>query len=187
MDLNRQFGELFDKILSSNKHRIKLFKLISKLNKEDILNNNLTLLLIKSFILIFSENPEKIKICIKLLKELNNCDIELKMDIKNFIIKLHSKNNLIINDDKIEKIIFKTFKTLEKIYNICPNQVYLIWNQIIFSINKLKKIKNQLKIDIYLKLLDESNLILDKHDSKSFLKILDLCVNLNKIINEYTK
>lgn len=187
MDLNKKFNDLFDKLLLSEKHRKKLFKLIGKLNKLNILNDNLTLLLLKSLILILSVYPNKIKICIKILKIFNDCNKNTKNDILNFFNKLSIEQVYLINDEYIEKIIFKTLDLFEKIYYNDKKKIFIIWNQILITINKLKRVNKYFKICIYLKILKESTIILNNYNSQSFIKILDFCINVNKIINEYTK
>ena len=66
MRLNKMFGDLFDKILNSKKRRKNLLKLINYYYKEELLDSELILCLIKSLILVLSYHPYKIDICMNI-------------------------------------------------------------------------------------------------------------------------
>jgi hypothetical protein len=185
MDLNKQFGELFDNILNSNKYRKKILKLIQKLNKEKIINSDFTLCLIKSLLIILSIKPNKCKNYFKILKLLDQSNIITKNNIKEISenIDLSDHENLL--DEDIETIIFITTKLFEKGYYLCKEQLFSIFYQIINIIIKLKKLNKSIKIDIYKKLIIESIKIMKKFNSKSYLKIVELCGGTYRLINEY--
>ena len=185
MDLNKQFGELFDNILDSDKYRKKILKLIQKYHNDKIINSDLALLLIKSLILVLSVNPKKCKLYFKILKLLDTTTITTKENIKSISERFNfSKKNKLLDED-IESIITITLKLLKKIYYICKEQLYSIFYQIINIIIKLTKFKDRMKYIIYKKLINESIIILEKFETKSYLKIVELCGNIYKLINEY--
>jgi hypothetical protein len=184
MDLNKQFGELFDNILYSDKYRKKMLKLIQKFKKEKIINLNFTLCIIKSLLILLSIRPEKCKFYFKILKLLDKSNIIIKNNIKEISenISFNSHTNLL--DEDIESIIFITIKLFKNGYYLCKQQIYSIFYQIINIIIKLK-IDMKTKIILYKKLVTESIKIIKKFTTKSYLKIVELSGNTYKIINEY--
>lgn len=185
MDLNKQFGDLFDNILKSNKYRKKILKLIQKLNKEKIINQNFTLCIIKSLLIVLSVRPKECKIYFKILKLLYTSNIVTKNNIKEISENIDFNKNLNLLDEDIEKIIFTTIKLLKKGYYLCKKQLFSIFYQIINIIVKLKKLNMNIKIHIYEKLIIESIKIMEKFNTKSYLKIVELCGKTYKLINEY--
>jgi hypothetical protein len=186
MDLNKQFGELFDNILDSNKYSKKMLKLIQKFNKEKIINLNFTLCIIKSLLILLSIRPEKCKFYFKILKLFDRSNIIIKNNIKEISENISFSNHTNLLDEDIESIIFITIKLFKKGYYICKEQIYSIFYQIINIIIKLnKKIDMKTKIFLYKKLVTESIKIIKKFTTKSYLKIVELSGNTYKLINEY--
>jgi hypothetical protein len=185
MDLNKQFAELFDNILTSNKYRKKILKLIQKYYDINLINLDFTLCLIKSLILILSEEPNKCKFLFKILKLLDNSSIITKNNIKELINMIDFTLEKKLLDDDVENIILFTLKLLKILYTYCKDQTFSILYQITNSILKIKKIKMKIKIFIYIKLVNESIIIIKEYKTKSYLKIVELCGNIYKLINEY--
>tara|TARA_Y200000002_G_C22572513_1_gene617296 strand:- start:39 stop:605 length:567 start_codon:yes stop_codon:yes gene_type:complete len=185
MDLNKQFGELFDNILDSNKYRKKMLKLIQKFHNEKIINLNFTLCLIKSLLILLSVRPEKCKFYFKIFKLLDNSNIIIKNNIKEISENISFVKNTNLLDEDIESIIFITIKLFKSGYFSCKEQIYSIFYQIIKIIIKLDKLDMKTKMFLYKKLIIESIKIIKKFNTKSYLKIVELSGNTYKIINEY--
>jgi hypothetical protein len=185
MRLNKMFGDLFDKILNSKKNRKSLFKIINNYYNEELLDDKLILCLIKSLILILSYHPKKFHICINIIKKYEECHNNLQKDIFKCLKSFNLSNQLNLSDEIVEKVIYNTIIFLEKVYKVCENQVYSIWYILLINISKIEKDYSYLKTNMYLVLLKESDRILAKYNTKSYLKITELCNNMIKLINNY--
>lgn len=185
MRLNKMFGDLFDKILNSKDKRKELLKIIKKYHKNNLLDNELALCLIKSLILILSYHPNKIDNCINIIKKYSFCNKLLQNDIFKCLKNYNLNNQFNLSDEIVEKIIYNTIIFLENIYLIAEDQIYSIWFLIINNVKKLNKINPYIKVNLYLILLKESNKILDKYNTKSYLKITELCNNVVKLVNNF--
>ena len=109
MTLSNSFINMFKKLVNNEKKSIKILNYIDKLESKGFINYNISLFLLKVFIIIISYYPEKTNKITSFLKIFYYS----KSESKNDLVKLISKFNItyyeenVFNDIYMDSIIFR--------------------------------------------------------------------------------
>lgn len=175
--------ELLSQVIGNKKKSNKLISIIDKLI-ESIEGKMFTF---KFIIILLSYNPDKVDIVISFWKHLERN--EKKTNTIEFIRNISKINLDHIDDNLMDKIIFRTFYFIEDIFNIKDMLILTYLNEILVNIMKLKIESKILKINIYLKYLEESRKIFNKYNNDSkglvYLKISEVCGVSTRLINDF--
>ena len=193
MTLNKNFVEIFTKILDNKKKSIKILKYIEKLESKGYIDNNIALFIIKVTIIITSYYPNKKKFICNFFKLLYYSKNESKLDLFKLINKINISycEDYILDDYHMDKLIFNTFQLIYNSSKINKELSITILNEIILNSFKLKTEDNLLKVKIYLMYVKKSNdFIVKCLDSKNldgqvYIKIMELCGVTTRLINSF--
>ena len=195
MTLDINFSEILKKIIKSEKSSNLMFSYLKKLKKKEKLDDIIVIFLIKSILIIVSYYPDKIKRLLDFFNILNETKNESKIDLINCLKKVIDLEDYISNgkvDSKnitnyyLDKIIFKTFNFIDIVMNINKGLIITLLSEISLNIIKIKSNNVQLKMNIFLSFINNSIEIVHKNkNGQIYLKIVELCGNTNKVINNY--
>jgi hypothetical protein len=195
MTLDINFSEILKKIIKSEKSSNLMFSYLKKLKKKEKLDDIIVIFLIKSILIIVSYYPDKIKRLLDFFNILNETKNESKIDLINCLKKVIDLEDYISNgkvDSKnitnyyLDKIIFKTFNFIDIVMNINKGLIITLLSEISLNIIKIKSNNVQLKMNIFLSFINNSIEIVHKNkNGQIYLKIVELCGNTTKVINNY--
>lgn len=195
MTLDINFSEILKKIIKSEKSSNLMFSYLKKLKKKEKLDDIIVIFLIKSILIIVSYYPDKIKRLLDFFNILNETKNESKIDLINCLKKVIDLEDYISNgkvDSKnitnyyLDKIIFKTFNFIDIVMNINKGLIITLLSEISLNIIKIKSNNVQLKMNIFLSFINNSIEIVHKNkNGQIYLKIVELCSNTTKVINNY--
>lgn len=175
--------ELLSQVIDDKKKSNKLIRIIDKL----IESVEGKMFIFKFIIILLSYNPDKVDIVISFWEHLERN--QKKTNTIEFIKNISKINLDQINDDLMDKIIFRTFYFIEEVFNIKDMLILTYLNEILINIMKLKIESKILRINIYLKYLKESRKIFCKYNNNSkglvYLKISELCGVSTRLINDF--
>jgi hypothetical protein len=175
--------ELLSQVIGDKKKSNKLIKIIDKL----IESIESKMFIFKFIIILLSYNPNKVDTVISFWEHLERN--KEKTNTIEFLKRLSKINLDHIEDDLMDKIIFKTFDFIEEVFNIKDMLILTYLNEILINIMKLKIQNKILKINIYLKYLKESRRIFNKYNNDSkglvYLKISEVCGVSTRLINDF--
>ena len=198
MSLDNNLSLILKKIIKEEKHSSKMQVYLLNLKNYENLNDNIIIFLLKSILLIISYFPEKIDIVLCFFKSLSENDSESKRDLINNLKEFDLNGDFSLETMKneefdylVDKIIFKTFEFIELIYNlemVSFNLSITLLNEIILNAIKLKSSNALLKLRVYILFLRNAYKTVKENDgSHVYLKIVDTCNSIVKIINNYLK
>lgn len=195
MTLDVNFSIILKKIIKSEKSSNLMFNYLKKLKKKEKLDDLIVIFLIKSILVIVSYYPNKIKRLLDFFNILNETKNESKIDLINCLKKVidledfisntenESKNNI---DYYLDKIIFKTFNFIDVVMNVNNGLIITLLSEIAINTIKIKTDNLSLKMKLFLSYINDSTEIVQKNkNGQIYLKIVELCGNTTKIINNY--
>lgn len=194
MTLSNSFINMFKKLVNNEKKSIKILNYINKLESKSFIDYNISLFLLKVFIIIISYHPKKINKIISFLKVFYYSDSESKNDliklIKKFNIVYYEDN--VFNDVYMDSIIFSTFDFICNSFIINKELSITLLNEILLNTYKLKTDDKELKLNIYLLYIRSSNHIVLKSINNNnsdygrvYLKIVESCGVTTRLINTF--
>jgi len=168
---NKVFNSLIDK-----KKTLKLFKIINKLYKNNVFNEELILNLIKGFVIIFYLNSKCFNDYYNLLYYINyKMNTQFKNKFFNKIQKINFSYQFNLSNNIVDEIIINTNKFIFINNNIPIDSKLLVLYEILDNIDKLY-VSNEYKIHLYLFII------------KQFANNADYVLELKKIkiiLNDY--
>lgn len=183
MKLNKKFNEIFSNLNIKESEKYKLLFFFNKLYTKKINNETFILSILKSFIIIISDDEKKIYFCISFLKKLLECDDKLIHDFEKIYNDFYN-NIKIENDIIIEKIIFYTLGFFENFVNLPSKFVFNVYYKILFSLKRLIKNNINVKFNTYILLLKEVKILL-LNGNKNISDVLNLCNKNIDLIDKY--
>ena len=192
MTLSNSFINMFKKLVNNEKKSIKILNYIDKLESKGFINYNISLFLLKVFIIIISYYPEKTNKITSFLKIFYYS----KSESKNDLVKLISKFNItyyeenVFNDIYMDSIIFNTFDFICNVFTINKELSITLLNEILLNTYKIKTEDKELKVRIFLLYLRNANhIILNSMDNKQsnqvYLNIVESCGVTTRLINSF--
>ena len=192
MTLSNSFINMFKKLVNNEKKSIKILNYIDKLESKDFINHNISLFLLKVFIIIISYHPDKINKIISFLKLFYYS----KSESKNDLVKLISKFNIeyyednVFNDIYMDSIIFNSFDFVCNVFKINKELSITLLNEILLNTYKIKTDDKELKVRIYLLYLRNANHIIlnsidNKQNNQVYLSIVEACGVTTRLINSF--
>jgi hypothetical protein len=140
-------ASIFDTVLLDVNMRHNIVKTLEELYKNDIINTELLLNMVKGFILIFNSNPSHSIIYCDIL---NNIQLEQKKKIFNCYKKIKLSYQTKLNEYMIEKTIYYINNFVINNYNKLKNDIILMSVYNFYDIiSKCNKIPTILKIHLY--------------------------------------
>ena len=195
MTLDVNFSIILKKIIKSEKSSNLMFNYLKKLKKKKKLNDLIVIFLIKSILVIVSYYPNKIKRLLDFFNILNETKNESKIDLINCLKKVIDLEDFISNteidskniiDYYLDKIIFKTFNFIDIVMNVNSGLIITLLSEIAINTIKIKTDNISLKMKVFLSYINDSTEIVQKNkNGQIYLKIVELCGNTTKIINNY--
>ncbi len=195
MTLDVNFSIILKKIIKSEKSSNLMFNYLKKLKKKEKLDDLIVIFLIKSILVIVSYYPNKIKRLLDFFNILNETKNESKIDLINCLKKVIDLEDFISNteidskniiDYYLDKIIFKTFNFIDIVMNVNSGLIITLLSEIAINTIKIKTDNISLKMKVFLSYINDSTEIVQKNkNGQIYLKIVELCGNTTKIINNY--
>ena len=194
MTLSDRFVGLLKKITKDEKKTFKILDYIEKLESKGYIDSDISFFLLKIIIIITSYYPNEIDKVVNLLKIFYKSKSESKNDLVKLISKfdLSSYEENVFNDFFMDSIIFETFDFLLNVYKINRELTITLLNEILLNTSKIKTSNKELKVQIYLLYLKNSNKILqksiqEKNSGKGqvYLKIIETCGVTTRLINSF--
>ncbi len=140
-------ASIFDTVLLDVNMRHNIVNILEELYKEDIINTELLLNIVKGFILIFNSNPSHSIIYCELL---NNIPLEQKKKIFNCYKKIKLFHQTKLNEYMIEKTIYYINNFVINNYNKLKNDIILMSLYNFYDIiSKSNRIPTILKVHLY--------------------------------------
>ena len=192
MTLSNSFINMFKKLVNDEKKSIKILNYIDKLESKGFINYNISLFLLKVFIIIISYHPEKINKVTSFLKVFYHSTSESKNDlvklINKFNISYYEEN--VFNDFYMDSIIFNTFDFICNVFTINKELSITLLNEILLNTYKIKTEDKELKLRIYLLYLRNANHIIlkslnSKQSNQVYLNIVESCGVTTRLINTF--
>lgn len=198
MSLDKNLSLILKKIIKEEKHSLKMEEYLINLKNNEMLDDSVIIFLLKSILLIISYHPDKIEIILCFFKSLSENESENKKDLISIIKEFESKGDFsleTINNEEfdylMDKIIFKTFEFIELIYNlelVSFNLSITLLNEIILNAMKLRSSNTLLKLRVYVLFLRSAHKTVEENNgSHVYLKIVDTCNSIVRVINNYLK
>jgi len=170
---NKVFNSLIDK-----KKTLKLLKIINKLYKNNIFNEELVLNLIKGFVIIFYLNSKCFNEYYNLLYYINyKMKVQFKNIFFNKIKKMNFSHQFNLSNNTVDEIIINTDKFIFINNNIPIDSKLLVLYEILDNINKLQ-LSNEYKIHLYLFIIKQF-----KDNADYVLELKKIKIILNDYMN----
>lgn len=195
MTLDVNFSIILKKIIKSEKSSNLMFNYLKKLKKKEKLDDIIVIFLIKSILVIVSYYPQKIKRLLDFFNILNETKNESKIDLINCLKKVIDLEDYISKDENeskniidyyLDKIIFKTFNFIDIVMNVNNGLIITLLSEIAINTIKIKTDDLSLKMRIFLTYINDSmEIVQNNKNGQIYLKIVELCGNTTKIINNY--
>ena len=195
MTLDVNFSIILKKIIKSEKSSNLMFNYLKKLKKREKLDDIIVIFLIKSILIIVSYYPQKIKRLLDFFNILNETKNESKIDLINCLKKVIDLEDYISKDENeskniidyyLDKIIFKTFNFIDIVMNVNNGLIITLLSEIAINTIKIKTDDLSLKMRIFLTYINDSmEIVQNNKNGQIYLKIVELCGNTTKIINNY--
>ena len=147
MTLNNNLTLIFSSIIKNKKRSLKLIEYIKKIESKGLINNLMILSLVKSLIIIISYYPKKEKFIYNFIKLIYKSNSDTKKNLCKLLNQIDFINyEDLIDDEHMDKIIFKTFDLIEQSHKINQELPLILLNEIVISVFKIKSNDLFLKI-----------------------------------------
>lgn len=203
MTLDNNFSIILKKIIKDEKASDLMFNYLKKLKRKEKLDDIIVIFLIKSILLVISYYPHKIKKILnffRVLVETKNeskrdfiCSLKKLGDLEAFIIKKNDDNeekiyssDTSLFDYYLDKVIFKTFLFIEFVMDFNEELIITLLAELAVNTMKINTFDPTLKLRLFLLFIkDSTNIIKKSQNQQIYIKIVELCANTTKIINNY--
>lgn len=203
MTLDNNFSIILKKIIKDEKASDLMFNYLKKLKRKEKLDDIIVIFLIKSILLVISYYPHKIKKILnffRVLVETKNeskrdfiCSLKKLGDLEAFIIKKNDDNeekiyssDTSLFDYYLDKVIFKTFLFVEFVMDFNEELIITLLAELAVNTMKINTFDPTLKLRLFLLFIkDSTNIIKKSQNQQIYIKIVELCANTTKIINNY--
>ena len=203
MTLDNNFSIILKKIIKDEKASDLMFNYLKKLKRKEKLDDIIVIFLIKSILLVISYYPHKIKKLLnffRVLVQTKNeskkdfiCSLKKLGDLEAFIIKKNDDNEekIFISDTSsfdyyLDKVIFKTFLFIDFVMDLNEELIVTLLAELAVNTMKINTFDPTLKLRLFLLFIkDSTNIIKKSQNQQIYIKIVELCANTTKIINNY--